>query len=439
MSELSSSPLAGGELTGRSSSAVLEVGERGRYVFCAWDRAQGKEIRGERDGSDAAEIRAHLRRMGWDILTLERVDVPAPRSGRRSQALRRWWVTRERRGRSLVKADLLDAVATLLDAGVPLEQALHTLAMGRSRSSSEAVLLNRLCDAIREGVTPADAFAGIPGWFDRLDVALVAASQHTGDLAGTLRELSQFHHRAGAIGQQISAALIYPLILVVAGIAVWEFLSLKTLPPLMALIIQGHREPPFLTVMVASAGRWFAVGWPLIIAAAFLAGWSLRQWLRRIPIEASWARWRFTNPWSRIQLQARCAQVAHALARLLKAGTPLPEGLEVVAEIATDERLAQLLRDAAETVRAGGDFSALVAQSPLLDQEFAQVLQLGEQSGELPTLLVRVADRYQRGAERAVERFTALAGPAAIILVACLIGLIVMAAVLPLVQLGDLV
>lgn len=422
-----------------AAPAAVHEGSTKRYRYRAQHRLTQVPQAGELDAASAAEVRGHLRRLGLDVLSVEPLVSPAATTVSRPAWLQAWWLGRQRQSQALVKADLLDGIATLLDAGVPLEQALGSLAAGRSRSTTERRLLMQLRDAIRAGVAPVDACAAAPTWFDPLDLALIAATQRTGDLAGTLRELGRFHHQASAIHQRIIAALIYPIILLVAGLGVWEFLSLKTLPPLITLIEQGHRTPPWLTLVVAGAGRWFALGWPLVVVSVIALVWVLRRWLRSIPMDAPWARWRFTNPWSRIQLQARCAQVAQALTRLLRAGTPLAEALDVVGAIAVDPRLARLLHEGAAAVRRGEDFSATVAASPLLDEEFAHILHLGEQSGELPTLLSQIADRYQRAAERAVDRFTAIAGPAAIVAVALLIGVVVMASVLPLVQLGDLV
>jgi len=412
-----------------------------RYRYRAVDRVTGAERLGELEGSTATEVRAQLRRLGLDSLEVQPLRPIATPSG--NSGWRRWcaqvWERRVRRSNALAKADLLDGVATLLDAGVPLEQALASLAEGRSRTGAERAVLRRMRDAIRGGQSPMDACAGNPMWFDPLDIALIAATQRTGDLSSAFRALGQHHQRDGAIGQRITAALLYPLILGIAGIVVWEFLSLKTLPPLIALIEQSRRPPPWLTVAVADAGRAFVVLWPVVAVGCIGGVMAMRRLLDRVPVDALWARWRFTNPWSRIQIQVRCARVSHALARLLRAGTPLTEALDVVAAVAGDVRLAALMRSGAAAVRRGEDLSATVAESPLLDQEFAQILRLGEQSGELAALLERIAERYQRSAERAVDRFAAIAGPAAIVVLACLIGVVVMAAVLPLVQLGDLV
>jgi type IV pilus assembly protein PilC len=118
---------------------------------------------------------------------------------------------------------------------------------------------------------------------------------------------------------------------------------------------------------------------------------------------------------------------------------PLADALIVVSETVDDRRLRGLLVEAAEGLRQGRDLSTIFGASPLLDPEFSQLLQLGERSGELTDMLERIADRYQRAADRMGERLGAFLGPVAIIILACLIGAVVMASVLPLMQLGELV
>jgi type II secretory pathway component PulF len=113
--------------------------------------------------------------------------------------------------------------------------------------------------------------------------------------------------------------------------------------------------------------------------------------------------------------------------------------LVIVADTINDRAVRALILQAVEAIRRGEDLSTVIAGSRLLDPEFAQLLHLGERSGELTEMLERIAERYQRSADRAGDRLAAVLGPAAIIILAALIGTLVMAAVLPLMQLGDLV
>jgi general secretion pathway protein F len=407
------------------------------FRYRALERATGRVRSGESSGDSAYAVRASLRRIGLEVEVLELVASGTVPSWLRP--LRDAWHARQCRQRRLLKADLCDGIATLLRAGVPLEQALGALGASRARAVQEQRMLRSLRDRLREGRSFSEACAIFPDWFDRLDLALIGAGQHAGDLAGTLIGLGDYHQRAGAIGQKIFVALAYPAILLVAGLAVVEFMSFQTLPQLIALITQAHRTPPWLTTQVVGFGQGLAHWWPVLLAALCGVMWGVRSALSQVTADGLLGRWVYGNPFARARSRIRVAQLALSLARLRKAGMPLADALAVVAQTVSERPLRTLLQNAVAAITRGEDFSAVIATSPLLDPEFAQLLQLGERSGELTEMLERIAERYQRAADRSTDRMAAVIGPLAILALAALIGTVVIACALPLVQLGDLV
>jgi type II secretory pathway component PulF len=285
----------------------------------------------------------------------------------------------------------------------------------------------------------ADACADIPDWFDHFDRALLEAGQRAGELAVTLQNLSQHHLRAGAMWQKLFVALAYPAVLVAAGMGALLFMSHQTLPQLVTMIEQARHQPPALTTAMITFGQGFMVWWPVCAVGGVAAVISLRAWARRLNPASGLGHLLHHNALARMIGRLRVAHVASALARLRRAGTPLTDALIVVSDTVSDRAVKALLTQAVEAIRRGEDFSTVIATSRLLDPEFAQLLHVGERSGELTEMLDRIAERYQRAADRAGERLAALLGPAAIVVLACLIGILVMAAILPLMQLGDLV
>ena len=408
-----------------------------RFRYSATERATGRTHSGEMAAASAYDVRAGLRRVGLEVDSMEQLDVGSATAG--------WWLplaaaweARQRRQRRLAKADLCDGVATLIQAGLPLEQAVTSLSASPTRGADERALLHHLRDRLREGLPLSAACAGMPGWFDRFDVALLEAGQQAGDLVNTLLGLAQHHQRAGAIGQRLFVALAYPAVLLTAGIAALITVSFTTLPQLTTLITQAKHQPPWLTMQVMGLGQGLVHWWPLVLLA--LAGMVLGgRWLvDRIRPASLLGRWWYGNPLARARSRIRVATLAETLARLRKAGLPLTDALQVTAETVTERALAALIHESIASVRKGEDLSAVMAGSHLLDPEFAQLLQLGERSGELTAMLERIAERYRRAADRTSERLAALLGPIAIVLLASLIGVLVIACALPLMQLGDL-
>jgi len=412
---------------------------RALFRYQAVESATGRIRTGEQDGESAYAVRASLRRIGLEVQHL--VDV-TPGKGTSSGWLRPLIAARDARRRRLhqtAKADLCDGLATLIQAGIPVEQAVSSLASSQARPAAEQRLLRALRDRLREGTPFAAACEDHPGWFDRFDVALLDAGQRAGELASTLLNLAQHHHRAGAFGQKIFVALAYPAVLVAAGLAALVFMSFQTLPQLVTMIEQGRHQPPVLTTTVIALGQGLATWWPVVIAGGMAAIVGLRRLFHRVPPESRLGQWLHGNPLARMMGRVRVAHLAAALARLRRAGTPLAEALVIVADTINDRAVRALILQAVEAIRRGEDLSTVIAGSRLLDPEFAQLLHLGERSGELTEMLERIAERYQRSADRAGDRLAAVLGPAAIIILAALIGTLVMAAVLPLMQLGDLV
>ncbi len=423
-----------------ATGASVATSARLSFRYRAFEAATGRWRSGEQAGDSAYAVRASLRRIGLDVHQLEKIQQ---RTAVEQSPYFAWWFSfwhaRARRRQRMAKADLCDGIATLIHAGIPVEQAVSALTTSSARPAHELRLLRALRDRLREGISMAEACAEHSEWFDRFDVALLEAGQRSGELALTLQNISVHHQRAGALMQKLFVALAYPLVLVFAGIGALVFMSHQTLPQLVTMIEQARHQPPALTTMVITLGQGFVLWWPVALAGVVAGALGLRSAVRRVAPESRTGQWLHGNALSRMIGRMRVAHVAATLARLRRAGTPLTEALVVVADTIGDRGVRELLLQAEEAIRRGEDLSTVIASSRLLDPEFAQLLHLGERSGELTDMLDRIAERYQRAADRAGERLAAILGPMAIIILACLIGLLVMAAILPLMQLGDLV
>jgi general secretion pathway protein F len=407
-----------------------------RFRYRATERATGRTRSGEMAAASAYDVRAGLRRVGLEVDAMEEIATAATAAW--LAPLSAAWVARQRRGRRLAKADLCDGIGTLIQAGLPLDQAVTALLASPARSADERSMLLAVRDQLREGQPLSAACAGLPGWFDRFDIALLEAGQQAGDLVSTLQGLAQHYQRAGSIGQRLFVALAYPAVLLAAGLAALITVSFTTLPQLTTLIIQAKHQPPWLTMQVMALGQGLVHWWPVVLAVTIASVVLGRRMFARLPAESRLGRWWYGSTLARARSRIRVATLAETLARLRRAGLPLTDALAVAAETVSERALAALIRAAIVAVRQGEDLSEVMGRSRLLDPEFAQLVQLGERSGELTAMLERIAERYRRAADRSSERLAAVLGPLAIVLLASLIGVLVIACALPLMQLGDL-
>lgn len=405
------------------------------FQYRAKDRHTGRVVTGEQQGQDAYSVRAALRRIDLEVEWMEECQ-PDGVQHPLFASFRRALQARKRRQRRTQRAEFFEALATMLDAGLPLDQALASLGAGLHRPRAERQLLAMLRDDIRAGVTFADACRRHPQWFDALDTAMLSAGQAGGMLSPVLRSLGELHQRADALGGKLFTALAYPVLLLLVACGVALFLGQRTLPALAAMLENAHQSVPFLTRVVIGFSN-FVVHYgiiviPLLLVSVFLF-WKL---LQRHPAFLPLRRWIGGTFIARIVRRHRVADLSLTLARLLRSGLPLVEALSVCAQAADSKSLSALMTKAHQDIRSGRDFSGIMAESDLLEPEFAQLLRLGETSGELPSMLERISQHSRRAADRSLTRFTTLLEPLTILCLAVLVGLLVFAAIQPLLLMG---
>ena len=294
-------------------------------------------------------------------------------------------------------------------------------------------------EQLRCGSSLAQAMQEHSSWFEASEVAMVQAGQHSGTLPEVLRSLAERHERTGELSQKLMNALAYPCIVAVVGLGVVAFLSVKTLPQLTRTLVDAGVETPALTVAVMSFGQllahhWLAIGLGLL-AIGFIA---LGAPGTAVSLGIEWPRW-FRRFSPKVVRRIAVARLSLQLADLLRSGVPMVESLRVLAPTASGSRngLHRQLLAAADKVERGEEVSAAFDDEHWFDAQYRRLLEIGQTSGELDALLERVGHRYTRQATRLIDRLAALLEPCVILTLAALVGLVVMAAVLPLLRLQE--
>ena len=388
---------------------------------------------GEIAGDSALTVRQSLRRIGLQVIEL--------RPARRRAAAwpgRDAWRAHLRRRRGMERAELYDSLATMLDSGLPLLEALDTAQRSLSRGAGRRrSMLVQLREDVRSGSALSQAMGEHDSWFDPAEIAMVAAGQHSGNLSSVLRTLAERHERSGEIVQRLVAALAYPAIVSAVGLGVVVFLSTQTLPGMVTILTDADVETPALTGHVLAFGQFVAARWVLILVVALgalLGGFTLRRFLIERGVEApGWLR--ALSP--RVGRRLAIAHLARRLSDLVRSGVPLTEALRVLAPTTNQRGLRRRVLEAADQLEAGQELAGVMTDEHWFDPEFRRLLGIGQASGELDELLERIGQRYERQANRLIDRLTTLLEPAVILTLAFLIGLVVMAAVLPMVRLQE--
>ena len=400
-------------------------------------------LAGELAADSPAALRASLRRIGLQVIEARpaRARTLRVKPSGWSGPLVHWLQSRARARRADPKAELFDSIATMLEAGVPIVEAVSTLTQGRARGRARTMLVE-LRESLNNGQTLDDAMAGSLWWFEGAEIAMVRAARASGELPSVLRTLAERHQRAGTLSAKIVGALTYPAVVSCVGVGVVMFLSVRTLPDLVGILRDEGVAPPGLTLAIIATGRGMLAYGPLLLLAAIAlaaGGAALVSRLRRRGWRAP-ARLRALLP--AFARRALLARAWASLAELVRTGVPLVEALRITGPTVSGlfgGSLRRELQEAAGSIERGSSLADALTDHVWFDAECRRLISIGENAGELSEVLQRLADRAHRAATRAVDRLASMLEPAVILILATLIGVVVMGAVLPIIRLQEII
>lgn len=326
-------------------------------------------------------------------------------------------------------------LATLLGAGQALDRALGTLLDLPDNPQSRRVI-ERIRDAVRGGLPLSAALEQQHGLFSRLYVNLVRAGEAGGGLQVALLRLGEYLERAAALKAQVISALIYPILLLVMVLAVCALLLGVVVPQFNDLLASTDVTLPWYTQLVLGSGMFVRTyGLYLFIAgvvALLVAARHFRQPEPRARLDA----WLLGRP--RIgELLARyeTARFARTLGTLLGNGVPLLNGLGIARQVMDNRALGAALERATDEVKTGQGLAFALSRTKLFPRLAVQMVQVGEESGELGAMLLKVADTFDAETQRAIQRALAALVPFITVLMALLVGVVIMAVLVPIYQL----
>lgn len=404
------------------------------YRYQALEVATGMRQRGELAADSPAAARASLRASG---LLAESLDAVGGRSVEGAnwiartlnKALRRW--QRGRNAPALV--EWYEGLSMLLLTGTPLVAALDTLARSFARRPA-GLLSSVMADEVRSGRSLTDAAERRPEWFNPADRALIDAAEANGTLGGTCAELAGEHARGDELRTQLASALAYPTLLLVLGLGVAVFLATVTLPQIVGVLNDARVAVPIATEALLGFGQALRDHW--LLAAAIAIGLTAGAiWLANTP---RLARARLTMPLlGPVLRRSQTARLARLLSRLLRGGIPLDESLALAIPTVNNAAMRAALTSLRDDLRDGADIAPALERSGVFEPVFVRVIAVGEQSGELPSVLDTLAERQHASAERRITQLAAAVEPAAILSMAALIGIVIYAAISPMLRLAQ--
>ncbi len=339
-------------------------------------------------------------------------------------------------GVSLRWAEAAYELATLLAGGIPLLKAIDTVAEQSSGSFRRTLLQVR--ERVAAGASLAEAMAEHPHVFDELSTRLVEVGENSGNLEQALDRLATFKLRWHQLRDQVTSALIYPVFVLSFGIAATVFLMTYVMPPLLENLEETLRVLPWPTLVVKSGSdlllnHGLGLGLAAIVLA-LIAGMFFRSPPGRLMIDRLWLRLPLLGPLATKQSLSRMSLI---LSTLLESGLPLAAALELAAKSMSNRILKKALFDCREALLAGRGLAVALSETKVMPPLAVQVFAVGQESGKLEELLTRLANDYDRQVQTATGRLASVLEPVLILILAAMIGFVLLAIILPILEAGN--
>jgi len=330
-------------------------------------------------------------------------------------------------------------LATLLGAGFPLVSAIYTL-VPQASSTAFRRILSQIKDNIEEGSSFAEALALYPDTFSDIYINMVKSGESSGTLELVLQRLADISERQQELSTQIRTAMAYPILMLIIGIIVLFVLLTYIVPSITAIFTDMGQTLPAPTRFLIATSEFMKSGWWMLI----LGGIVLLLGFQRLKKNEK-ARYRmdqivFKLPGFGTLIQKLAVgRFARTLSTLLDNGVSLLVALTIVKNVVGNKPVAEAIAHAAGEVEKGNSLARTLGASTIFPHIAVQMVQVGEQSGNLETMLSKVADIYEREVENTILRLTSLLEPAIILVMGVLVGFIVLSICLPIFEMNQLV
>ncbi len=394
----------------------------------------GKPVKGYRDAENPRALRALLRKEGV-MLTSAQEEAEQKKKPKREIDL----LAPLRRITTSDVAIMTRQLATLVRAGIPLVDSLSALT-----EQVEKEQMVRVLSAVRENIKEGPAFskslAMHPKVFPPLYVNMVAAGEASGMLEAVLERLADFTENQARLKGKVTAALAYPVLMSFIGIVLVGFLMVTVVPKVTSIFDNlGHALPWYTRLLIfvsdIVAGFW----WALILLAVGGAYW-FRRWKSKPGGRLRWDTLRLQFPiFGRLNLLVSVARFARTLSTLLASGVQLLPAMEIGKNVLENAKLETVITEAIGSIREGESIAEPLKRSGAFPPMVTHMIAVGEKSGQLENMLENVCRAYEADVETKVAALTSLLEPLMILILGGVVGFIVMAILMPLIQMNNLV
>ena len=330
-------------------------------------------------------------------------------------------------------------LATLVDAGLPLLRGVLVL-QKQERNPTLKEILGKLALSIEGGSTFSEGLAQHPKVFNKLFVNMVKAGELGGVLEVTLTRLAEFAEKAEKIKGKVKAALFYPVAVLTVAVGIVALLMIVVVPKFEAIFkdMLGDEGLPEFTLLVLNISRFIQNNF--IATAGIVAGIviSFKLFVRTKFGARLYDRFQLIVPvFGPVISKVAISRFTRTLGTLISSGVPILQSLNIVRETSSNIMFAEAVQMIHDSVKEGETIVGPLEASKIFPPMVVSMVDVGEQTGALPEMLMKVADNYEEEVDNAVSAMTSLLEPIMIVFLAVIVGSIVIAMFLPLIKLMD--
>lgn len=399
--------------------------------------SQGVAVKDEIEALSQKEAISKIRNMGYFPTKVQSAGAAVRKAGTKAAK-----PARRRGAGGKVKIKLVTQFArqlsTLQDAGMPILRSLRIL-QEQQKSGTFKRVIGYVGDDIEGGLTLSEALGRFPKAFDRLFVNMVAAGETGGVLDMILARLADFMEKAERLKSRVKGAMVYPIVVLSAAFLILLGLMTFVVPKfqdVLSEMLEGEQMNVITrTVMGASSWIAFQWGWAILMAVPigivvllklirqFRTGrFVLDSITLKLPIMGQLSGKTAMSRWTR------------TLGTLIGAGVPILDAITVTGETAGNEVYARTLKNVHNSIRQGDTFAAPLRQSKTVDLIVTNMVAVGEETGDLDKMLLKVADQFDEHVDVLVDSLMSLLEPVMILVLGAIVGVVVMAIFLPMIQ-----
>ncbi|MDF0534575.1 type II secretion system inner membrane protein GspF [Shewanella yunxiaonensis] len=393
----------------------------------------GKQVKGVIEADTPRHARSQLREQ--KLMPLELTQV----TEKESKVASAGWLSRRQRISVAELALITRQLATLIAAGLPVEEALKAVAQQCEKDRLSSMIM-AVRSRVVEGYSLADSMAEFPHVFDDLYRAMVASGEKSGHLEVVLNRLADYTERRQQLKNKLTQAMIYPAVLTVVAIAVISILLTAVVPKVVAQFQHMGQELPATTRALISSSDFLKDYGLIVLGVIILLLVLFKRMLAKADFRMKYDSFLLRMPVvGKVSKGLNTARFARTLSILSASSVPLLEGMRIASEVMQNVRVREAVTEATARVREGTSLGAALTNTKLFPPMMLYMIASGEKSGELEQMLERAADNQDREFESNVNIALGIFEPALVVSMAVIVLFIVMAILQPILALNNMV